>query len=109
MTRVRMTAYGVVVLAICVLGGFAPAWAEDYKQIVVATGSPFELGLVQVLAKPFEKETGCVVRVIKTPTEPGLDLGRNGLAHITMGHSHEATAKFVKDGQASKRPISCTT
>jgi len=32
--------------------------AGEYKQIVLATGSPFELGLVQALAKPFEKETG---------------------------------------------------
>jgi ABC-type tungstate transport system permease subunit len=57
--------------------------AGEYKQIVLATGSPFELGLVQAIAKPFEKETGYTVRVIKTPTEPGLDLGKNGLAHIT--------------------------
>ena len=57
--------------------------AGEYKQIVVATGSPFELGLVQAIAKPFEKETGYTIRVIKTPTEPGLELGKNGFTHIT--------------------------
>jgi ABC-type tungstate transport system permease subunit len=63
--------------------------AGEYKQIVLATGSPFELGLVQALAKPFEKETGYTVRVIKTPTEPGLELGKNGFTHITMGHARK--------------------
>jgi tungstate transport system substrate-binding protein len=89
-----------VLSAFVALSGYCPA--DEYKQIVLATGSPFELGLVQALAKPFEKETGCTIRVIKTPTEPGLELGRNGLTHITMGHAREATALFVKDGFASK-------
>jgi tungstate transport system substrate-binding protein len=75
----------------------------QYKQIIVATGSPFELGLVDALAKVFEKETGCIVRCIKTPTGPGLELGRQGLTHITMGHHPAATKKFVQDGFAAKR------
>ena len=74
----------------------------EYKQIVIATGSPFELGLVQAIAKPFEKETGYTVRVIKTPTEPGLELGKNGLTHITMGHAREATAQLIREGFALK-------
>jgi ABC-type tungstate transport system permease subunit len=40
----------------------APASAEQYKQIIIATGSPFELGLIDALAKVFEKESGCIVR-----------------------------------------------
>lgn len=81
----------------------AVASAEQYKQIVVATGSPFELGLIDALAKVFEKETGCIVRCIKTPTGPGLELGRHGLTHITMGHHPAATKKFVQDGYAARR------
>jgi len=75
----------------------------QFRQIVIATGSPFELGLVTELGKAFEKEYKCAVRCIKTPTGPGLDLGRNGLAHITMGHHRKATAKFVQEGHAVKR------
>jgi len=81
----------------------APLSAEQYQQIVIATGSPFELGLIDALAKVFEKETGCIVRCIKTPTGPGLELGRNGLTHITMGHHPAATKKFVQDGYAERR------
>jgi tungstate transport system substrate-binding protein len=75
----------------------------QFRQIVIATGSPFELGLVTELGKAFEKEHDCTVRYVKTPTGPGLDLGRNGLAHITMGHSRKATAEFVKEGNAARR------
>ncbi len=70
---------------------------------MIATGSPFELGLVSELGKIFEKEYECTVRYIKTPTGPGLELGRNGLTHITMGHNRKATAQFVKEGHAAKR------
>jgi tungstate transport system substrate-binding protein len=90
---------GLLVLSL--ISGAAPA--EQYKQIVVATGSPFELGLIDALAKVFEKETGCIVRCIKTPTGPGLELGRHGFTHITMGHHPAATKKFVQDGYAARR------
>ena len=44
--------------------------AAGYKQIIVATGSPYELGLVDALAKAFKQQGGCTVRCVKTPTEP---------------------------------------
>jgi len=78
-------------------------WASSYRQIIVATGSPFELGLVDEMARVFFKETGCTVRCIKTPTGPGLELGKNGLTHITMGHHPGATAQFVREGFAAKK------
>lgn len=90
----------------CALGLslYAPAIAgPQYRQIVIATGSPFELGLVSEMGKVFGKEHNCTVRYIKTPTGPGLDLGRHGLAHITMGHNRKATAKFFQEGYAAKR------
>jgi tungstate transport system substrate-binding protein len=86
-----------------VLGFFSPVFSQGFKQIVVATGSPFELGLVDELAKAFQSKYGATVRCIKTPTGPGLDLGRHGLTHITMGHARAATAKFVEEGYAAKR------
>jgi tungstate transport system substrate-binding protein len=75
----------------------------QFRQIVIATGSPFELGLVTEIGNVFAKENNCAVRYIKTPTGPGLDLGRNGLTHITMGHSRKHTAEFVKEGHAARR------
>jgi tungstate transport system substrate-binding protein len=102
-TRVVLMIEGITLLLLVV--GLLPSslcLAGEYKQIVVATGSPFELGLVQAVANPFEKETGYTIRVIKTPTEPGLELGKNGFTHITMGHARDATAQLVKEGYALK-------
>jgi tungstate transport system substrate-binding protein len=94
----------VIAAAIAVAVGWPiPATAQQYKQIVIATGSPFELGLIDELAKAFQKSHGGVVRCIKTPTGPGLELGRWGLTHITMGHEREATARFAEDGFAARR------
>jgi tungstate transport system substrate-binding protein len=103
--RIRMgLSVPIAVLITWNILGFAQiALAQKYRQIVVATGSPFELGLVDELAKAFQSKYGGVVRCIKTPTGPGLDLGKNGLTQITMGHEREATARFVDEGYAAKR------
>lgn len=102
-TRKYITVPAVVVFSLTMLGFAEIALAQQYKQIVVATGSPFELGLVDELAKAFQTKYGGVVRCIKTPTGPGLDLGKNGLTHITMGHEREATERFANEGYAAKR------
>lgn len=94
-------AYIFIIMAVA--GFYTHGSCQEYKQIVIATGSPFELGLVDELAKAFQQKHGGVVRCIKTPTGPGLDLGRHGLTHITMGHEREATARFVREGYAAKR------
>jgi tungstate transport system substrate-binding protein len=78
-------------------------FSQEYRQIVVATGSPYELGLIDELAGAFQSEYEGTVRCIKTPTGPGLDLGRHGLAHITIGHEKEATEKFMREGHAAKK------
>lgn len=99
--RVLLHILPAAVAVVC--GLITPGYAQEYKQIVIATGSPFELGLIDELAKAFQKSHGGVVRCIKTPTGPGLELGRYGLTHITMGHEREATAKFAEDGFAARR------
>ena len=101
--RGRFFSLKLLIVGFALFGLLTPLFAQEYKQIVIATGSPFELGLVDELAKAFQKMHGGVVRCIKTPTGPGLELGRYGLTHIIMGHEKEATARFVKDGFAAKR------
>ena len=96
--------FGLLASLAVVMAFSATASAEpQFRQIVIATGSPFELGLVSAMGSVFAKENKCAVRYVKTPTGPGLDLGRHGMTHITMGHSHKATAKFVAEGHAAKR------
>jgi tungstate transport system substrate-binding protein len=101
--RFSLIALPCVFIVLGVLAFYSPAFSQGPKQIVIATGSPFELGLVDELAKAFQTKYGGIVRCIKTPTGPGLDLGRHGLTHITMGHAREATARFFAEGYAAKR------
>lgn len=82
--------------------GYQLALAET-RQLIIATGSPYELGLIDALAKPFEVKYHCKVRCIKTPTGPGLGLGRHGRVDITIGHNRAATDKFEKEGHAAYR------
>jgi len=97
--RKRSTAFVLPLI----LGLYAFAFCQSYEQIVIATGSPFELGLIDALIQVFESTHGGVVRCVKTPTGPGLDLARHGLVHITIGHEKAATAKFFSEGHAAKR------
>jgi tungstate transport system substrate-binding protein len=102
----KQDASRIIILACSLVGllGFnLTGFSQEYGQIVVATGSPYELGLVDELAKAFRDQYGGIVRCVKTPTGSGLDLGRHGLAHITMGHEKEATEKFVREGYAARR------
>jgi tungstate transport system substrate-binding protein len=99
---VLLTLSSIFVLG-AVFGLYDSGFSQEYRQIVIATGSPFELGLVDEFAKAFQQKFGGTVRCIKTPTEPGLELGKHGLTHITMGHEREATARFAKEGFAAKR------
>ncbi len=100
--RTSLTLFCVFIITV-ILGFYTHGFCQEYRQIVIATGSPFELGLVDEFARAFQQKYGGTVRCIKTPTGPGLDLGRHGLTHITMGHEKEATARFAKEGYAAKR------
>jgi len=73
------------------------------KCLRVATGSPYELGLMGVLSKPFEERTGCVVEVTKASTGQGLELGKKGKVDLTLGHSKEALDRYVEEGYGINR------
>jgi ABC-type tungstate transport system permease subunit len=99
-------AFGVFIAVMMVSGcpgSITGLFSQEYRQILVATGSPYELGLVDELAKAFQNRYGGVVRGVKTPTGPGLDLGRQGLVHIVIGHEKEAAGRFVREGHAAKK------
>ena len=97
-----------VLIGMMAIWAFSPAGLNaQYRQIIVATGSPFELGLVDEPGNSFKKQFGCEVRCIKTPTGPGLELGRQGLTHITMGHHREATQKFKIHAPSFHQKLQC--
>ena len=54
-----------VFILISVTFGYQLALAET-RQLIIATGSPYELGLIDALAKPFEAKYHCKIRCVKT-------------------------------------------
>jgi molybdate/tungstate transport system substrate-binding protein len=73
------------------------------KTLKLATGSPYELGLIDALAKPFEEKYDCIVEVTKASTGQGLDLGRKGKVDLALGHSREAFDTYIEEGYGTDR------
>jgi len=72
-------------------------------RLILATGTPYELGLTDALSKPFEDRYNCTVNVVKASTGQGLDLGREGKVDLILGHSKEALDTFMEEGYGTDR------
>ena len=64
----------------------------------LATGSPYELGLIDALTKPFEEKNGCNVEVTKAGSGKALDLARAGKVDLVIVHAPAAEEKIVAAG-----------
>jgi len=71
--------------------------------LMLATGTPYELGLIDALSEPFEEKYNCIVETTKASTGQGLDLGREGRVDLVLGHSKEALDVFMKEGYGKDR------
>jgi tungstate transport system substrate-binding protein len=69
----------------------------------LATGSPYELGLIDALSEPFEEIYNCKVEVTKAGSGKSLDLGREGKVDLVMVHAPEAEEDFIADGYGMDR------
>ncbi len=67
------------------------------ETLKLATGSPYELGLIDALAEPFEERYNCKVEVTKAGSGKSLDLGREGKVDLVMVHSPEEEERFIAD------------
>jgi tungstate transport system substrate-binding protein len=66
----------------------------------LATGSPYELGLVDALFVEFKKEVPCELNVTKAGSGDSLQLLKTGQVDIIMVHAPEAEQQAVKEGWA---------
>jgi len=69
----------------------------------LATGSPYELGLVDALFAEFKKEVPCELNVTKAGSGDSLQLLKTGQVDIIMVHAPEAEQQAVKEGWALNR------
>ena len=85
--------------------GLLPAELEPYTKplLTLATGSPYELGLIGALSRPFEEKYNCKVEVTKAGSGASLDLGKEGKVELVMVHAPEAEEEFVTEGYGLDR------
>ena len=73
------------------------------KILKLATGSPYELGLIDAIAEPFEAKYNCEVEVTKAGSGASLNLGREGKVDLVMVHAPAAEEEFIADGYGLNR------
>jgi tungstate transport system substrate-binding protein len=101
-----------VVIALVMLGtsGYAgdqPAavYGSGANQFSLATGSPGELGLLQVLAEAFGKQDNAKMSWFKAGSGKSLQLLKDKKVDMIMVHAPAAEKKAVEDGWAIKRSL----
>ena len=81
----------------------ATVMAGAGEKLVISTGSPYELGLVDALAQPFTERYGIEVVCVKNGTGAALKGLREGQFDLVMVHDPEAEAQIVADGFVVER------
>lgn len=69
----------------------------------LATGSPYELGLVDALFAEFQKKVPCDLKVTKAGSGESLQLLKTGAVDVIMVHAPAEEAKAVEEGWALNR------
>jgi len=95
------------VLLILILGWSLVPWspprAAPAAALRLATGSPYELGLVDALCRRFREMVPCDVRVIKAASGRALVLLRAGRVDVALVHAPREEMRAVREGWALHR------
>jgi tungstate transport system substrate-binding protein len=86
-------------------GKYDGTYGAGAEKLLLATGSPGELGLVKVLAEDFSKKNNITVYWKKAGTGEALDFLKNKKVDMVMVHGPEAEKKAVKEGWATQRVL----
>ncbi|MCE5277989.1 MAG: substrate-binding domain-containing protein [Planctomycetaceae bacterium] len=84
---------------------FDATYGNGSRQLVVATGSPGELGLLKVLAEEFSKDNDVAVCWRKAGTGDSLRLLHDRKADVVMVHGPAEEKKAVSEGWAVHRTL----
>ena len=85
------------------IAGISIAAEKTPGLVLASTIGPIDAGIVEVLEKAFEKETGIPVRHIGAGTGAALDIARKGTVDLVMVHARSLEEKFVAEGYGTKR------
>jgi tungstate transport system substrate-binding protein len=92
----------ILVTAFCIFSAAADSTQHD-SVLKIATGSPYELGLVDALSTSFNEINNCTVEVTKAGSGASINLGREGKVDLVMVHAPEAEEEFIADGYGLNR------
>ena len=108
----RSLRLGFAVLAIILSGTSAYAvdqpaavYGSGAHQFSLATGSPGELGLLQVLAEAFGKQDNAQMAWFKAGSGASLKLLKDKKVDLILVHAPAAEKKAVQDGWATQRTL----
>lgn len=85
--------------------GCKAVYGEGANRIRLATGSPGELGLLEVLAGAFNKKHDTSLCWMKAGSGKSLNLLKGKKADVVMVHAPAAEKKAVQEGWAIKRTL----
>jgi tungstate transport system substrate-binding protein len=92
-----------LIMHLFLVPGFSLAAERPPGLVLASTIGPIDAGIVDVLEKAFEKETGIPVRHIGAGTGAALDIARKGTVDLVMVHAKSLEEKFVAEGYGTKR------
>ena len=96
----------MLVLILLIIGLLVhPQAGLAVEKLVLSTGSPYELGLIDALAGPFEAKYNCKIDVVKAGSGKAIRLLRSGKVDVIMVHAKKAEDKLIKDGFGVNRRL----
>lgn len=84
---------------------YAAVYGSGSRELVVATGSPGELGLLKALAERFADKADAKVLWYKAGSGRSLELLRGKVADMVMAHAPQAEQNAVRKGWAVRRTL----
>ncbi|MFB0524490.1 MAG: substrate-binding domain-containing protein [Phycisphaerae bacterium] len=84
---------------------YATVYGSGSRELVVATGSPGELGLLKALAEQFADKADAKVLWYKAGSGPSLELLYGKEADVVMVHAPQAEQNAVRQGWAVRRSL----
>lgn len=80
-------------------------YGQGPRSFSLATGSPGELGLLQLLGEAFDKKEGAKLIWVKAGSGASLNLLKSGKVDMIMVHAPDAVNKAIAEGWATNRTL----
>ena len=101
----RAIVRGVLATALAASSLVGPVSGQSRTVILSTTTSTQDSGLLDVLVRMFERQTGYTVKTVSVGTGQALALAARGEADVALVHAPELEKKYVAEGKLSNRRL----